>query len=228
MSTDRIIIRGYGGVFDQVAIIDGIAETIAPGAFDTSRCWDVKALWGTHEGEAFARTQDHSLSIFQDDYGLGFEMRLAANRPGVLSIQRAIDLGEVTRASVNFCHIEGQEADGRRRIGAARIDHIALVWNAAYEGTGVWLAEAGAEALPPRLADLAQRWERGFQAHNRQQTSHAPLARSGQRTAPRPVKQRPSPLVLARIDALIVDGLTFRRSRPSAFPRAEMVRNADT
>jgi phage head maturation protease len=120
-------------------------------------------IFGTHEAvAAFARTKDHSLTLFQDRYGLGFEARMSTGTPGVFGIARAIARGDTTRASVNFTDMDcttRHEADARhRRVTRARIDHIAIVSQAAYEGTAVWLADSDIRDLPPRIAALQARW----------------------------------------------------------------------
>lgn len=168
---DPVIVRGYGCVFGESIEIDGLIETVAPGAFDLRACWDCRMIFGEHsQRSAFARTSDQSLFLFQDDCGLGFEARIDASVPHAHSIVRAIAAGDTARASVNIVTMDAsyhvQDAQRHRTINRARIDHIAIVAVAAYGGTGVWLADAESEGLHPRLAALRDRWHRGLNARH--------------------------------------------------------------
>jgi HK97 family phage prohead protease len=157
----KLEIRGYALPFDQEAIVEGVRETVAPGAFEM--CWDVALHYGEHGGHRIARRDDASLSLFQDRYGLAFQAYLEDDRAGVTCFN-AIARGAFSGASVNFVRMQADEKVFgclfHRRITKARIDHIALTNRPCYENTGVWPA-FNPEDLPPRFRDLARRWNLG-------------------------------------------------------------------
>jgi hypothetical protein len=181
---DRLVIRGYACVFGVDAMVAGTRERVAPKAF--TWLWrNIPILWGTHDPNAYvlARTGNRTASLFQDAFGLGFEAELQWTGAGVAAY-RAVANRSLTpfQCSVYFADYNadawcGNDGVPTRYITSAKIDHIAIVRNAAYHDTRAWPAWP-LDQLPSDLRDIAQRWEAGKEKHD-QKTQRA--ARAGQR-----------------------------------------------
>lgn len=97
------IISGYAAVFERDSVdFGGWVERIAKGAFRESvQKRDVRALWSHNLDLVLGRTSNRTLRIFEDDYGLGFELELpdtTLGRDAFTSISR----GDVTGMSFGF------------------------------------------------------------------------------------------------------------------------------
>lgn len=164
MSTPDLRVRGYAAAFDENAKVDGLIESIAPGAFDLSS--RPEFLFGGHRGHRLAAAGDRSILLFQDAFGLGFEVCLPADQYARATL-RAIH-AERLGASVNFTSWETDEAvrdPGQRRIVRASIDHVAILGQPVYAGTCCWVVQAELDdALPHGLKARARTWAAGLQA----------------------------------------------------------------
>ena len=70
------ILRGYAVCFNDVEALCGEDTLFRPDAFMQSVQWPVGLRFGSHHAKDLASTINGTLSLFQDDYGLGFEARL--------------------------------------------------------------------------------------------------------------------------------------------------------
>jgi HK97 family phage prohead protease len=182
----------------------GAMERVLPGAFDLSN-----AIYATllHDsGPPYAQTSDNTLKLWQDDHGLAFEFSLRNSWNG-LSLGRSISSGVFRACSVfsseqRFQHkTEGSVAV--KEIVWARISELSICTTGmgACPTAVCWLNTE--DSLPEWIGSAKTRWRAGRQAR-------AVRARA------RPVNQsyRPSPALLAQIDAAIAMGQRLPGRRP--------------
>lgn len=162
---NSVEIRGYAIPFLQAARCNGQIEFVDPRAFNSmlQRHHDTFLNFHSHDAEPLCR----GVTLFADDYGLGF----SANLPSATwDAIRWFVTGTCEYASVSLV-VEQTERDylpdGKPagRIVKATIEHVTITDRPVYAGTGVWPAVV-VGAMPPRLARLAQSWERGFASWN--------------------------------------------------------------
>jgi phage head maturation protease len=163
---DFLSIAGYAAPFDRAILIDGVIETIAPGAFQLGFACQFKI--GSHESASIAWNGDGTLRLWEDAHGLAFLAHLPrdAYEPATVRYVRA----ERPGASVNFVAWRAEEGGdkGRRRIVSARINHIALLNRPAYGAwTGAWMADDPEALRHPASRPLARRWASGFAGSGR-------------------------------------------------------------
>ena len=172
--SNSTIIRGYALPFNSVGEVDGSYEKFAPGAllgmFPLSAPIDVR--WFNHSESAarLAGTKNGTLSLFVDEYGLGFEAKLDIGDPANL-----YRLREITRRQdpMAFASIGGLVIKSYRLerycygaatckvITSATFGHIAVTdRSAAYHATAVW-PDVPLDAAPWKIRDLAARWRTG-------------------------------------------------------------------
>lgn len=155
------IITGHAAVFDKFSQnLGGFVERIAPGAFTESIAKrDVRALWSHNTDLVLGRTGNRSLRLWEDSYGLAFELKLPDTQLGrdtFTSIQR----GDVTGMSFGFTvqEHEWKKSDGtgphQRTLRKVDIFEISPTAFPAYEATDVSTRDA--EAL---LAELTESWK---------------------------------------------------------------------
>ncbi|MCC2651903.1 MAG: family phage prohead protease [Microvirga sp.] len=172
MNENIIVIRGYALQYNQTAYLSNtLLERVMPGAFraqlaDGRRAIRLQAYTHDPAEPALASTEDGTLTLFEDGYGLGWE---ALYEPYSHSQRWGIVRGMVSDAglgcSVNFCRrVKCRRADGGAwldSVALAEIDHICLCPDPAYPGTRAWRADVPLDNAPERVRQLAARWERG-------------------------------------------------------------------
>lgn len=168
-------IRGYAVPFDQVGWLENDAhggenEFIAPYAFERQLSGNsaVSLLFDSHTSpEVLCDTDDGSLWLFADRYGLGFEAHLPVTMRS-LKIMQAVARTH-TFASINLAaaHWVQKRAPScgvlpAFEVATASIDHIVLAdRNAVYKGSGSWCASSVLPSPSPseRIAALMALWE---------------------------------------------------------------------
>ncbi len=206
--TAEIKVRGYAAPFNEWAWIpdERVWERFAPKAFDLSLNVDLRVQ---HHGRPFASLSRKSLSLFQDESGLGFEAALTPDCDvwGFIPSMRASDIG----ASVNLrfdkdydCR-EVLDADGvtHRTINRVKIDHIALEGSPAYAGTPVWLSVWDPDDMRPNLRAAARRWAAGKDA--------AGVLLPAASTEPRPAAAITAPIIARATKRAPVQTAIMRR-----------------
>ena len=187
LMTRPLTIRGIACNFNVEAVIEaegGVRETVAPGAFDLAS-FDIKVLYGLHDGVPIARQYGGSAHFFQDRHGLKFEAQMPDTWRG-LNAFNSVARGDVSRCSVDFISMEKTEtvAAGvkHRRITRARIDHVAISASpVCYKTTAVWPVLEDRYDLPPHLRRLDDQWRIGnslarIEADRRRRESARPVA----------------------------------------------------
>ena len=135
-------IRGYAAVFNQETQLWGdFWEVIRPGAFGKSLRDkpDVVGLWQHESSWPLGRTSAGTLTVWEDDHGLGYEIRpdpTPTNQDRVFSPLRR---GEVRGSSFGFRALEAPESIQGDRIlrelKAVELHEVSPVTFPAYAGT---------------------------------------------------------------------------------------------
>lgn len=195
---DRVFICGYASVFNEPYDIgEGVLESVAPGAFDLSGL--IYATAEHDDARCFARTDDGTLELWSDRFGLGFSFE-APRSWGGLNLTRSIAAGHLRGVSVNFASrtvrhevVAGLPVD---RVVAASISEISLTGRPASAATAAWHTTEDPDCLPPHVAEARSRWVAGRQA------AVSATNRAQARATARDDYRTPSAL-LARIDRVL-------------------------
>ena len=158
------ILRGYAVCFNDVEELCGEDTLFRPDAFMQSVRRPVSVRFGGHEARDIASTVDGTLSLFQDDYGLGFEARLP-NSPAASRMVQDVVSRRFQGCSGQFQYAKtqriGNGANSVLCVQASRVEHVAIVAAPVFRNTGIWSADVPRSQLPTRLRELASHWHRG-------------------------------------------------------------------
>ena len=137
-------VEGYAAVFGQEANIGGFfREIIEKGAFKDAIGRDDVVFLINHEGLPLARTRSGTLALSEDDHGLRMETTLDPEDPDVKSIVGKMRRGDLDKMSFAFYpDVEEWDDTGDiplRTIKRASLADVAIVTNAAYDGTEIGL-----------------------------------------------------------------------------------------
>lgn len=207
-----IRVQGYASVFRHTYPVDDEGlERIEPGAFDLSDP-TIYACFGHERAQRFANVADGTLRVWQDSYGLGFELDVPATWPGI-SLARGIRAGHFREASIGLqAHRSHRVTENGREVRVvtrASIAEVSIVSIATNPLTSIWLDDEG-EDLPAYSAGMRGRWQHGRMkaemAKRRPKASAAPLihARAKLREAQ----------VLAKIDRILAQARRDGRDLP--------------
>ena len=138
------VLEGYAAVFNQRTTIEGyFEEMILPGAFSKTLTEnkDVIALVNHNFDNVLGRTSNALLKLFEDDYGLKFELHIPEDDEYAAQIYKKVKNGNLKDCSFLFLEVV-EEWDYSTEL-PLRILHevdlieISLVTLPAYEGTEV-------------------------------------------------------------------------------------------
>ena len=173
-------LRGYVAPFNSVGAVDGTYEKFAPGTFAGmfAAMPPIDLRWASHSDGAarLASTTRATLSLFVDEYGLGFEAQIdMSNSENWNRIRHITQKNDpMAFASVGGLVIKGKRWEKFgcakcRVITEATISHITITdRSAAYQATAVWPAVPLDDA-PWKIRELAARWGEGRAAWDRKQ-----------------------------------------------------------
>ena len=143
-------VTGYAAVFyregnteTEFSPLPGIAERIAPGAFDSvlAQGEDVRALFNHDPSNVLGRSVSGTLRLRVDDIGLRYEIDLP-NTTGGRDLAESIKRGDVSGSSFGFTIAEGGQrwfrdngVDIREVRNVARLQDVGPVTYPAYTAT---------------------------------------------------------------------------------------------
>lgn len=142
-------IAGHAAVFEKFSQnLGGFIEKIARGAFTESLAKrDVRALWSHNPDYILGRTGNRTLKLWEDEYGLAFELKLPdtqLGRDAFTSIAR----GDVSGMSFGFSvqQHEWKKSDGtgphQRTLTKVDLFEVSPTAFPAYEATDVSVRDA--------------------------------------------------------------------------------------
>jgi len=109
---EQPVITGYAAVYNRRSVmLWDFQEEILTGAFASTlkRNPDVRALWQHDPAAVLGRTTNETLRVWEDDTGLGFELRPPATQVGRDAVE-LIRRGDVNQMSFGFTMVpEGQK-----------------------------------------------------------------------------------------------------------------------
>jgi len=152
-------VKGYAAVFDKASEdMGGFVEYIAPGAFDEALAAadDVRALYNHNPDMLLARTSSGTLSLTQDQTGLGVDFSLPDTSVG-RDLAVSLERGDVSQMSFAFTVAQDkweERDDGpaiRTITQVARLYDVLPVTYPAYPDTSVALRsrDAARETVKP-------------------------------------------------------------------------------
>jgi HK97 family phage prohead protease len=149
-------IRGYANVFNEFSTkLDGdepLREKIRPGAFQLLR--PVVTATVAHCSAPAATTWNRSLRLWQDSYGLAFEMDVEATLVGMgLRDLVARDMNAMSFGLINLDSHYFRDEDGVlcREITRCDLDHVSVVAAGAFPSACCWLSDMPADHMSPKL-----------------------------------------------------------------------------
>lgn len=157
----RMVIRGHAAVFEKFSQDLGrFREKIAKGAFvDSIAKRDVRALWSHNIDLVLGRTGNKSLRLWEDDFGLAFELEMpntTLGKDSFVSVQR----GDVSAMSFGFSVLEEEWKRGEdgapheRTLKKIELFEISPVAFPAYEQT-----EVSVRDMDGIIKELESKWE---------------------------------------------------------------------
>jgi len=155
-------IAGHAAVFDKFSQnLGGFVEKISRGAFTESLAKrDIRALWSHNPDYILGRTGNRTLRLWEDDYGLGFELKLPDTQLG-RDTYTSIARGDVSGMSFGFRVMEHEwkKSDGtgphQRTLTKVDLFEVSPTAFPAYEATDVSARS---------LADLVNECEAAWRA----------------------------------------------------------------
>jgi len=137
-------ISGYAALFNRLSsILWGFREKIAPWAFADSLKDDIRAFWQHDSAQVLGRTKAGTLSVWEDERGLGFDLTPPDTQTGRDAVT-LIGRGDVDQMSFGFNVLPDgdsweQTGDGMliRTLHKVRLIEISPVTFPAYPDTSV-------------------------------------------------------------------------------------------
>ena len=165
-SDDEMKIGGYAAVFEKYSQpIGRFIEKIAKGAFASSLAQDdIRALWSHNSDIVLGRTRNQTLRLFEDDFGLGFELMLPATQAG-RDAYTSIKRGDVSGVSFGFSVLsdswkKGEEGKPHERtLNTIKLFEISPTAFPAYEQTSV-----AVRAADDAVLEVEKQWARELEA----------------------------------------------------------------
>jgi phage head maturation protease len=186
---NAITIEGYALPYNSIAQVevDGALEQFSPSALDGMFPLQgpVDLLWADHSPSAarLASSARGTLSLFSDDYGIGFSAALdALDRDNqwrlreICKRQNPFAYASVGGLVIKASRWEKYRSANLKVITSAIFSHITITDEPAYTATAVWRADVSLDAAPWRIRDLASQWDVG-RAQWREPQSAAVAAR---------------------------------------------------
>jgi len=161
-------IEGYFAVFNSIyEIWDGMTESIAPGAFDSSISDDIRALVNHDTTLVLGRTKAHTLELRADERGLWGSVVINPNDADAMNLYSRVQRGDVDGCSIGF-NILKQSTDYREdgtvhfTIEDVKLFEVSACTFPAYEETNITArsqerADFIAARLEQRRAALKER-----------------------------------------------------------------------
>lgn len=168
---DKPIISGYAAVFNRLSVmIYDFREQIAQGAFQDTLDRDIRALWNHDSGMVLGRNRAGTLRLWEDDTGLGFELKPPNTQAGRDAVE-LVSRGDVSQMSFGFNVPPGGDEwekndDGLliRTLRRVELHEVSLVAFPAYPDTSAVLRSAPEwvqRALAQGVDDISEKDIRG-------------------------------------------------------------------
>jgi uncharacterized protein len=140
MGRETRLLSGYAAVFNRLSV-DRRRLCFRPGAFMQSISRDSIVANGIRHNRKvrFASSDDGSLKLWEDAFGVRFEIRPTVDRGEFDNLYAAVKSGELRKMSIGFYEVDS-DIDWAQRIEwvrKARLHHISPVFDPAFEETSI-------------------------------------------------------------------------------------------
>lgn len=156
---DDYIIEGYFAVFNSVyQIAEGMSESIARGAFESSLGGDVRALINHDTTLVLGRTTADTLELREDDHGLWGRIKVNPNDRDAVNAYERVKRGDVSQCSIGFDIIR-EEIESLENgavhwtIEEVKLWEVSVCTFPAYEETAISARSRQAEELHKRAKE---------------------------------------------------------------------------
>lgn len=152
----ELYIEGYFAVFNSVyEILDGVTESIAPGAFADTLGGDIRALTNHDTTLVLGRTKAGTLELREDGHGLWGRVKINREDSDAMNLYHRVQRGDVDQCSFGFDLLE-EDAETREggsvhfTIERVKLYEVTVATFPAYESTSVAARSAQAEQVRRR------------------------------------------------------------------------------
>lgn len=139
----ELYIEGYFSVFNsRYVIMDGVTETVAPGAFSDTLGEDIRALTNHDTTLVLGRSKAGTLALREDSHGLWGSIRINQEDTDAMNLYNRVKRGDVDQCSFGFFILDEERrvlenGDVQYVILKVRLVEVSVVTFPAYEETSV-------------------------------------------------------------------------------------------
>lgn len=139
----ELYIEGYFAVFNSpYAIMDGVTEIVAPGAFSDTLGEDIRALTNHDTTLVLGRNKAGTLTLREDSHGLWGSIRINQTDADAMNLYSRVKRGDVDQCSFAFIILAEERrvlenGDVQYVILKVRLFEVSVVTFPAYEETSV-------------------------------------------------------------------------------------------
>lgn len=139
----ELYIEGYFSVFNSpYAIMDGVTEIVAPGAFSDTLGEDIRALTNHDTTLVLGRNKAGTLTLREDSHGLWGSIRINQADADAMNLYNRVKRGDVDQCSFGFLILAEERrvlenGDVQYVILKVRLFEVSVVTFPAYEETSV-------------------------------------------------------------------------------------------
>lgn len=141
--SNDLIIEGYFAVFNSnYEIMDGMSESVAPGAFKNTLADDIRALVNHDSTLVLGRTSAHTLELREDEHGLWGRIVINPNDSDAVNLYERVKRGDVSQCSFGFDILSektefSDNGDVHWTIKEVRLYEVSCVTFPAYQQTNI-------------------------------------------------------------------------------------------
>ena len=139
----ELYVEGYFSVFNSsYVIMDGVTETVAPGAFSDTLGEDIRALTNHDTTLVLGRSKAGTLALREDSHGLWGSIRINQADTDAMNLYNRVKRGDVDQCSFGFFILAEERrvlenGDVQYVILKVRLVEVSVVTFPAYEETSV-------------------------------------------------------------------------------------------
>lgn len=139
----ELYVEGYFSVFNSsYVIMDGVTETVAPGAFSDTLGEDIRALTNHDTTLVLGRSKAGTLALREDSHGLWGSIRINQADTDAMNLYNRVKRGDVDQCSFGFFILAEERrvlenGDVQYVILKVRLVEVSVVTFPAYEDTSV-------------------------------------------------------------------------------------------
>lgn len=159
---EELRIDGYFAVFNSdYEIMDGMSESVAPGAFTETLGGDIRALIDHETMFVLGRNKAGTLDLREDAHGLWGSILINPNDQDAMNLYSRVQRGDVNQCSFGFDILEEEteflpDGDVHWTIKKVKLYEVSVCTFPAYTETSVQARKAEYEELKKREIERAR------------------------------------------------------------------------